>query len=109
MRRPPLLPLVLCLAACAPGGGPLIRVVNADSVTLDRVIIDAAGSDDALGWLLPGTAGQVRPAPAPDSTIRVRHGAGGPFTITAAGMNAARVVEIRLHSDSAGGIRLEQR
>ena len=91
---------MLTLPGCFPPGGPLIRVVNADSVTLDRVMIDAAGSSYALGRLLPGTAGQVRPSPAPDSAITVRHHVGGPFTV--AGTYAGGgVVEIRLFADSA--------
>lgn len=109
MRRFSVLLILALLPGCAPAGGPLIRVVNADSVTLDRVILDAAGSDYALGRLLPGTAGQVRPAPAPTSAVQVRHRAGGPFTVVAPFADGARVVEIRLLADSVSEVRIETR
>jgi hypothetical protein len=109
MRRLSALPTLALLLGCAPAGRPLIRVVNADSVTLDRVMVGAAGSDYALGRLLPGTAGQVRPAPAPDSVVQVRHHAGGPFTVAAPFADGARVVEIRLLADSVGEVRIEAR
>ena len=109
MRRLPLLLLLPMLAGCLSAGGPIIRVVNADSVTLDRVMIEAGGSEYALGRLLPGTAGQVRPAPAPDSSVAVRHHAGGPFAVSAPFATGPKVVEIRLLADSVGSVRVEAR
>lgn len=100
MRHLPVLLIMLAIAGCSPPSGPLIRIVNADSVTLDRVMIDAGGSSYALGRLLPGTAGQVRPSPAPDSAITVRHHVGGPFDV-AGPYAGGGVVEIRLFADSA--------
>lgn len=111
MRRHLILltaPLVVALAAgCDRPSGPLIRVVNADTVTLDRVMIEASGSEYALGRLLPGTSAQVRPVPAPDSAVGVRHG-GRAFTATARFTGAA-VVEIRLTADSIAEVRTAPR
>lgn len=104
MRRLPILLLTLTAAGCSTSGDGLIRVVNADSVTLDRVMIDAVGSSYALGRLLPGTAGQVRPSPAPDSSVTLRHHAGGPFVVPGV-YSAGGVVEIRLFADSAVAVR----
>ena len=109
MRRLPVLLLLPLVAGCLSGGGPIIRVVNADSVTLDRVMLEAGGSEYALGRLLPGTAGQVRPAPAPDSSVAVRHNGGGPFAATAPFAARPKVVEIRLLADSIEGVRVESR
>lgn len=109
MRRLPLLLLLPMLSGCLSAGGPMIRVVNADSVTLDRVMIEAGGSEYALGRLLPGTAGQVRPAPAPDSSVAVRHQAGGPFAVSAPFATGPKLVEIRLLADSVGSVRVEAR
>jgi hypothetical protein len=109
MRRLPVILLLPLVAGCLSGGGPIIRVVNADSVTLDRVMLEAGGSEYALGRLLPGTAGQVRPAPAPDSSVAVRHHAGGPFAVAAPFAARPKVVEIRLLADSIGGVRVETR
>ncbi len=111
MRRSssPLLLLLPFVAACLPAGGPMIRVVNADSVTLDRVMIHAGGSEYALGRLLPGTAGQVVPSPPPDSVIQLRHHAGGPFRVTAGFADGVRLVEIRLAADSVADVRIETR
>lgn len=100
MRRLRVFLIVFAVAGCSSPGGPLIRVMNGDSVTLDRVMIDAAGSSYALGRLLPGTAGQVRPSPAPDSSVAVRHHAGGPFMVPGVYAGGG-VVEIRLFADSA--------
>ena len=112
MRRLRCLRLLLIpalLTGCSGADGPLIRVVNADSVTLDRVMIAAAGSEYALGRLLPGTAGQVRPVPAPDSTLQVRHQAGGPFGVAVVRGSGVRVIEIRLLADSVAGVSTETR
>jgi hypothetical protein len=108
MRRLIIPFLVVLLAGCVPGGSPLIRVVNADSVVLDRVMVEAAGSEYALGRLLPGTAAQIRPAPAPDSAVRIRHHLGGPF-VAAVPAGGAAVVEVRLHADSLGQVRVDPR
>lgn len=109
-RSSSLLLLLLPLAgACLPAAGPTIRVVNADSVTLDRVMVHAGGSSYALGRLLPGTAGQIIPSPAPDSIMQLQHHAGGPFTVTGAFAGADGIVEIRLAADSVAGVQIGTR
>lgn len=113
MRRDPRLLILLASALPVPGtgcdsaAGPMIRVVNADTVTLDRVMLDAGGSAYALGRLPPGTAGQVVPAPAPDSQVLVRHHGAGPFVVRER-FSGARVVEIRLTADSVAAVQVKR-
>lgn len=102
---------LLCLAGtlgCHPSTSPVIRVVNADSVPLDRVMIDAGGSSYALGRLHPGTSAQIRPSPAPDSTLQIRHHLGGPFIVRAPG-ESHRLIEVRMFADSAGEVFTQSR